>query len=228
MIRLLLLVGAVCLSAGCTSLSGLDAKTSLDCKAPKGLGCVSISEAYQVSGAGKLPSRKATTDRGPDNPDALAPGGPIRHAALPAASSGARSPSVQFTTPSPIPTAAAAVPGAAARTSPAELNAPSSGTPLRTPERVLRIWVAPFQDVEGDLHDQRYMYVAINPGQWTIESARASIRNQYQVVRPLSRPEAAAPTPTSTAEVASRPALPPGTQLPLPAGVVPAPRSEDR
>lgn len=31
--------------------------------------------------------------------------------------------------------------------------------PWRKPETVLRVWLAPFHDKLGDLHDQRYLYV---------------------------------------------------------------------
>lgn len=214
-----LVIASPLLLAACANFSGLDASSSLKCSAPVGLKCTSVSETYQVAKQGGLPSRA--------NPPSDARGRPVSAEAptgveAPVYHGDRRAPSVQFTTPAPIPTAVAAAPGAIARSSPADFNAPSSGTPLRTPERVLRIWMAPFQDGEGDLHDQRYIYTTVTPGQWTLEAARASIRNQYQVVRPLQRsdaqsapgstPEAGAPRPLSSNSL-------PG--FPQPAGVVP-------
>lgn len=45
--------------------------------------------------------------------------------------------------------------------------------PWRKPETVLRVWLAPFIDAQGDLHDQRYLYVRLNNGGWETESVEA-------------------------------------------------------
>ena len=42
--------------------------------------------------------------------------------------------------------------------------------PWRKPETVLRVWLAPFHDKLGDLHDQRYLYVRLENGGWTTDS----------------------------------------------------------
>ncbi len=208
--RLTLLVPFVLLPA-CGSLSGLDAKSKFKCAAPEGVPCVSISGTYANVEAGNIPGLNpgAETRQYLANPPAASnPGAKSGDSAGPVGTATERAAAVQYRTPAPLPTAGAAAPGAAATTSPTQLNAPSSGTPLRTPERILRVWIAPFQDREGDLHDQRYVYVTVKPGEWTLEAARAAIRSQYQTVRPLSRPER---EPT-----AARP-LPPGTPVAPPA-----------
>jgi conjugal transfer pilus assembly protein TraV len=56
----------------------------------------------------------------------------------------------------------------------------SSGDPLRTQARVLRIWIAPWEDTEGDLHDQSYIYVVANAGRWTIEHSQRHIVDRYR------------------------------------------------
>jgi len=33
----------------------------------------------------------------------------------------------------------------------------------------LRLWIAPWEDVQGDLHDQSYLYVVMNDGGWDME-----------------------------------------------------------
>lgn len=40
--------------------------------------------------------------------------------------------------------------------------------PLRLPPRVVRIWVAPWEDADGDLHQNSYIYSEISPkrGRW--------------------------------------------------------------
>lgn len=37
---------------------------------------------------------------------------------------------------------------------------------LLRPERVLRVWLAPFEDQDGDLHEARYVYLRVGRGEW--------------------------------------------------------------
>ena len=57
---------------------------------------------------------------------------------------------------------------------------PSSGMPIRSQPKVLRIWIAPWEDSEGDLHDQSYIYVVADPGRWLIEYQKKKIENRYR------------------------------------------------
>ncbi len=57
---------------------------------------------------------------------------------------------------------------------------PTSGEPILTKAHVMRIWVAPWEDSEGDLHDQSYIYVVANAGRWAIEHNEKQIMNRYQ------------------------------------------------
>jgi conjugal transfer pilus assembly protein TraV len=59
-------------------------------------------------------------------------------------------------------------------------NAPSSGEPIRAQAKVLRIWVAPWEDSEGDFHDQAYLYVMADPGRWVIEHYQKRIVDHYR------------------------------------------------
>ncbi len=59
-------------------------------------------------------------------------------------------------------------------------SAPSSGDPIRAQAKVLRIWVAPWEDSEGDLHDQAYLYVMADPGRWVIEHYQKRIVDRYR------------------------------------------------
>lgn len=56
----------------------------------------------------------------------------------------------------------------------------SSGMPIRTAPRVLRIWFAPWKDELDVLHDQRHSYITLDQGRWLIE------HNQNQVMRSFS------------------------------------------
>ena len=44
---------------------------------------------------------------------------------------------------------------------------PSQWWLLGTP-RVLRLWVAPWEDAGGDLHDETYLYLRIDDGRWAL------------------------------------------------------------
>ena len=41
------------------------------------------------------------------------------------------------------------------------------GEPILTAPRVLRLWIAPWEDAAGDLHDETYLYLRIDDGHWT-------------------------------------------------------------
>lgn len=56
----------------------------------------------------------------------------------------------------------------------------SSGSPLRSTAKVLRIWLAPWEDSENDLHDQSYIYVIADQGRWSIEHNQRQILNNYR------------------------------------------------
>ncbi|MEO1767689.1 type IV conjugative transfer system lipoprotein TraV [Thiobacter aerophilum] len=79
-------------------------------------------------------------------------------------------------------------------------KAPSSGDPIRTQPKVLRVWIAPWEDSEGDLHDQSYIYVVADPGRWVIEHNQKRIIDRYRPTfiqpsqgNPAQKPSASAP-----------------------------------
>jgi len=52
----------------------------------------------------------------------------------------------------------------------AHVRAPAAGAiPLRTPARVMRIWIAPWEDSRGDLHAPGYLYTEIEPRHWALD-----------------------------------------------------------
>jgi len=56
----------------------------------------------------------------------------------------------------------------------------SSGDPVRIQPKVVRIWIAPWEDTDGDLHDQSYLYVVANSGRWAIEHSQRKIVDRYR------------------------------------------------
>lgn len=60
---------------------------------------------------------------------------------------------------------------ATAPSAPAKSSAPASlaegQPPIRSAPKILRVWVAPWIDDEGDLHQEGYVYVVVDHGAWT-------------------------------------------------------------
>lgn len=72
--------------------------------------------------------------------------------------------------------------------------------PLRTQARILRLWIKPWEDADGDLYDQGYVYVQVDNGQWQIDHVQRQIRDLYAPLKPPPKPatEAAAEPAAST------------------------------
>jgi conjugal transfer pilus assembly protein TraV len=64
---------------------------------------------------------------------------------------------------------------------------------LRSEVRTLRVWIAPFEDADGDLHDQQFVYLVVDPGRWLIEHHERRIR---EVFGPVRAPHAATSSQT--------------------------------
>lgn len=69
-----------------------------------------------------------------------------------------------------------------------------SGTPIRSAPRLLRVWFAPWEDTDGDLHDQSYVYLPVDSGRWLVEHNRRRIQDTYRPVRAPSNLAAQAAT----------------------------------
>lgn len=48
-------------------------------------------------------------------------------------------------------------------------------TPIRAPAQVMRIWIAPWEDAEGDLMVSNYVYTEIEPRRWMIGKSAPTI-----------------------------------------------------
>ncbi len=73
----------------------------------------------------------------------------------------------------------------------------SPAIPWRQPETIFRVWLAPFTDAQGDLHDQRYLYVKVLDAEWSSPSVDelAKSRSPFRPVYPLSSGKEEAPAP---------------------------------
>jgi len=155
-------LGLLVTVAGCVNMSGLGGSSQYTCAAPDGVTCDSVSGTYANAVQHNLPSQRRTSrapDRGPQ---------PAAQASAPAA---------------PLRPQPAAPPGSNASV-PLAVTASS----LRTQARVLRLWVKPWEDADGDLFDQAHVYVQVDGGRWQLEHVRHRIRNEFA---PLRAPAAA-------------------------------------
>jgi conjugal transfer pilus assembly protein TraV len=95
--------------------------------------------------------------------------------------------------PTQGPSAFTSVPPALQAPAAAALPPPTPGDGLlRSSPRILRLWVKPWEDVDGDLVDQSHVYVQVDGGQWLIDHAQRRIREAHAPLRPPSAPAAAA------------------------------------
>jgi conjugal transfer pilus assembly protein TraV len=102
------------------------------------------------------------------------------------------------------PSAPSASPGASGSATAAALSTPA--TPIRSQPRVLRLWIAPWEDADGDLHEASVVHVLVDTGRWLIERVVPANRSRVDAVRPpvpSSAPASSGPSasePTSRAE----------------------------
>jgi len=173
---------------GCANMSGIGGTSEYSCKAPQGVQCDSVSGNYYNSLQNNLPSQRGGTATPPQN---AAPAGAA--AARPAAAT-----QLAALTSNVIPASTARHPPAAYTT-----------MPLRSAARVLRLWVKPWEDADGDLMDQTYVYVPIDNGRWLVDHSQRRIREAYA---PIRAPRAAG----APVEERARPASAEAVTAPLP------------
>ncbi|WP_207461835.1 type IV conjugative transfer system lipoprotein TraV [Azospirillum sp. SYSU D00513] len=73
--------------------------------------------------------------------------------------------------------------------------------PIRTPAVVMKVWVAPYSDGNGDLHMPGFVFTEIEPRKWQVGMPDTSAANSH-VFQPLSA------QPVNTPSVQNRPAAP--------------------
>jgi hypothetical protein len=69
---------------------------------------------------------------------------------------------------------------------------PEAPLARRLPAKVMRIWIAPWEDSRGDLHAPGYLYTEIEPRRWTIggpaEPERVTLIRPLQIERREAQP----------------------------------------
>lgn len=60
------------------------------------------------------------------------------------------------------------------------LTTPTTGTPIRSKPTVLRIWLAPWQDDDGDFRDNSFIFVQTDNGRWVMEESLRRITKEFK------------------------------------------------
>ena len=85
----------------------------------------------------------------------------------------------------------------------------SAATPsasIRSNPRVLRLWIAPWEDADGDLHEEALVHVIVDIGRWLIEHVRPAARSRIDGVAPPIAPARGSPAAKPASEPAPTPA----------------------
>jgi conjugal transfer pilus assembly protein TraV len=100
-------------------------------------------------------------------------------------------------------------------------GAENGPVPLRTRPNVMRIWIAPWEDADGDLHEGAWIAMRLDDGGWNIEHVRERIREGYGaalVPPPVQESKPAAQSKSSSGGVDVADVLPknllPGSKAP--------------
>jgi len=165
--KALLATVTVLLSLTGCSFSGYDASSQFACKAPEGVLCSSMSGIYANAMAHNLPDQRVHTGAGATTNIALG-----SYAGEPSSAS----------------STSGATAGASSRAAIGAVGilpkALDSGAPVHTAAREMRIWFAPWQDADSDLHDQEYVYLIVDSGHWSIAHNQQRIQAAFRPVMP--------------------------------------------
>jgi conjugal transfer pilus assembly protein TraV len=183
-----ILIASVVIScfSGCVSLSGLDASTSFTCPKPEGVLCENMSTIYERGQKGTLPSQQGSSNK-KDQENKTSVSAPVQTTGL--------MPLVGMN---------------AGLQNQTVFQTKQVGTlPLRSNAKILRIWVNAWEDNDGDLHDQAFMYVTLNQGRWLLDHTRQKIAEPFGPVKAPST-SSFAPVETKNNKLVTRPS---GNQL---------------
>jgi conjugal transfer pilus assembly protein TraV len=91
----------------------------------------------------------------------------------------------------------------------------AASSSLRSNPRVLRLWIAPWEDADGDLHEQALVHVVVDSGRWLIEHVRPATGSRVDGVAPPVSPaqeSSSAKSPGDAPQAPTRYPLPPTNQ----------------
>jgi len=169
---------ACVLMSGCT-LSGLSGSSEFACKAPDGVTCQSVSTTYHQALNKQLPGQNEGGISRSSSTSKRQETGVV----------GGSDPRHR-PTPTLIPISAVGGQQQAA---------------IYSEPTIMRLWVAPWRDHDNDMHDQSYVYIRVNDGEWLVDSVRSQINRAYAPSFPGASQAVVAPkaaTPQSNQQAA--------------------------
>ena len=135
--------------------------------------CASMNEVYQRAQTGDLPSlQPRPSTRVSASAATTSFAGSTRAEAVPVPAAprvGIVSPALRPATVTTLPAVSSASPSALRR----PLAKSADSLPSREPERVLRVWVAPFEDTQGNYHQGTHILAVVAPGTWSTHPVKA-------------------------------------------------------
>lgn len=167
-------VGCLALLTGCSSLVNIG-ESKFNCAGSDGVKCKSTRQVYEMTHDGVVPEAeqadtKKRSKRFAGSPQTEAQSEPATNEPLTQANKGEQN---------TIVTAGKGDPVIDNYVAP---RLPDKPVPIRTPAQVMRIWVAPWEDTNGDLITTGYVYTEIEPRRWVIGKTEAK---GNPVLRPL-------------------------------------------
>jgi conjugal transfer pilus assembly protein TraV len=166
----------VCVITAAASLGGcVFGRAKYDCPAPNGVACMSARQIYAATETTDHVEKK--TDAKPMTPASEAM--PTNHATAGLVFDGAEM--TLASTPTP----------------PRTVDVIPENLPVRLPARILRVWVAGWEDDQGALHTPSVLYTEIAPRRWALGEPAPELSSTLQLVQPLQPavPENASSTP---------------------------------
>jgi conjugal transfer pilus assembly protein TraV len=76
---------------------------------------------------------------------------------------------------------------------------------IRSDPTLIRVWIAPWEDSDGDLHSDSYVYLQVDSGRWLIEHNRERVRKQFAPMPTTATTPSAAPAGAAAAGTAAKP-----------------------
>lgn len=167
MYRILFLV-AVLLLTGCASMGA----NKFSCGSPDGARCQSLRQVYDATDSDDYNLSAAKVDRSSHSNDDDDGGADLekllaRTQDLPASQ-----------LPAAVPTI-------------------DTDMPLRSRSKVLRVWIAPYEDGRGDLHSPGHVFMEIEPRRWTVGGPGRDARTVPQPVQVSSASQVAGGQPAA-------------------------------
>lgn len=171
--KLFLLALSIAALPGCAVSGG---KRDFACPEPDGVSCRSAMEVYEALDHGEelVPGKSAAPENHAEPSTAR-----VRQASVIEGADGVLS----FDAPVPAPQPAPVV------------RAASDESPLRTPAKVMRIWIAPWEDRHGDLVMASHVYTEIEGRRWRVAAPAPAEQPLLRLIqggaKPSEKPDSA-------------------------------------